>query len=195
MPYKYIGRTTYFKGKSLWEIVGNLKNFGVGRIVVRSNLEKYPEKSYMKILKVETLPNPENPSMDNMRKVKVWVENTFRGRTFPEPILIEGISYKTDYRLIPKAEEQEYRNSTIYEYKKILPKTMNFPPLLKDILIKIGKSKGEDVSDLKLNIFYNQTSLMEKYKIAEGDEQPTVEIVEHLGTPVSPRLYEGVNFK
>lgn len=64
MPYKYIGRTTDFKGKSLWEIVGNLKNFGVGRMVVRSRFERYPEKSYMKILKVETLPNPEKPSID-----------------------------------------------------------------------------------------------------------------------------------
>lgn len=54
---KYIGRTTDFKGKTLWEIVGNLKNFGVGRVVVRSMFERYPEPSYMKIVKVETLPN------------------------------------------------------------------------------------------------------------------------------------------
>jgi small subunit ribosomal protein S34 len=33
---KYIGRKTDFKGKTLWEIVGNLKNFGIGRVVVRS---------------------------------------------------------------------------------------------------------------------------------------------------------------
>lgn len=64
MPYKYIGRTTTFKGKSLWEIVGNLKNFGVGRLVSRSMLNRYPEPSYLKILKVETLPNPKNPSID-----------------------------------------------------------------------------------------------------------------------------------
>lgn len=37
---KYIGRTTDFKGKSLWEIVSNLKNFGVGRVVVRRKLNK-----------------------------------------------------------------------------------------------------------------------------------------------------------
>jgi Mitochondrial 28S ribosomal protein S34 len=30
---KYIGRTTDFKGKTLWQIVSNLKNFGVGRVV------------------------------------------------------------------------------------------------------------------------------------------------------------------
>lgn len=54
---KYVGRTTDFKGKTLWEIVGNLKNFGVGRIIVRSVFERYPEPSYMKIVKVETTPD------------------------------------------------------------------------------------------------------------------------------------------
>jgi hypothetical protein len=57
MPIKYVGRTTDFKGKTLWEIVGNLKNFGVGRIVARSTFERYPEPSYLKICKVEALAN------------------------------------------------------------------------------------------------------------------------------------------
>lgn len=67
MPYKYIGKTTDFRGKSLWEIVGNLKNFGKGRIVVRSRFERYSEPSYLKILDVETFAEPENPSMDVSR--------------------------------------------------------------------------------------------------------------------------------
>lgn len=54
---KYVGRTTDFKGKTLWEIVGSLKNFGVGRIVVRSVFQRYPEPSFMKIVKVETCPD------------------------------------------------------------------------------------------------------------------------------------------
>lgn len=54
---KLIGRKTDFKGKTLWEIVGNLKNFGVGRVVVRNMFERYPEKSFMRILKVEAAPN------------------------------------------------------------------------------------------------------------------------------------------
>uniref|UniRef100_T1H2E5 Uncharacterized protein n=1 Tax=Megaselia scalaris TaxID=36166 RepID=T1H2E5_MEGSC len=62
---KLIGRKTDFHGKTLWEIVGNLRNFGVGRVVVRSMFERYPEKSFMRILKVEAVPNEEN------RKVKV----------------------------------------------------------------------------------------------------------------------------
>lgn len=64
MPIKYIGKTLDYQGKTLWEIVGNLKNFGVGRMVVRSTFEKYPEPSYMKIVKVETLPNPETNTPD-----------------------------------------------------------------------------------------------------------------------------------
>lgn len=64
MPYKYIGRTHDFVGKTMWEIVGNLKNFGVGRLVTRTKHERYPETSFMKIIKVEALPNPKEPSPD-----------------------------------------------------------------------------------------------------------------------------------
>lgn len=64
MPYKYIGRTTDFKGKTLWEILGNLKNLGVGRIIGRNMFQRYPEPSYIKVLKVEAEFNPKNPSND-----------------------------------------------------------------------------------------------------------------------------------
>lgn len=57
MPYKYIGRTHDFKGKTVWEIIGNLKNFGVGRVISRNMLQRYKEPTYLKILKVEALPN------------------------------------------------------------------------------------------------------------------------------------------
>ena len=63
MPVKYIGRTTDFKGKTLWEIVGNLKNFGVGRAIIRNRFaQRYSEPTYHKILKVEALPSPKNPA-------------------------------------------------------------------------------------------------------------------------------------
>ena len=54
----YIGRKTDFRGKTLWEIVGNLRNFGVGRIITRSMFERYPEPCFMKILKVQAVPSP-----------------------------------------------------------------------------------------------------------------------------------------
>lgn len=60
MPYKYVGKTSNQCGKTLWEILGNLKNFGVGRIIVRNqDVLKYPEVCFMKILKVE--PKPHKP--------------------------------------------------------------------------------------------------------------------------------------
>lgn len=64
MPYKYIGRTTDFVGKTLWEILGNLKNHGVGRLVTRNKFKDYEGPMYYKILKVDALPNPKEPSLD-----------------------------------------------------------------------------------------------------------------------------------
>lgn len=53
-----IGPPTEHVGKTLWEILGNLKNFGVGRLVKRNIYERYQEPTYFRILKVETMPVP-----------------------------------------------------------------------------------------------------------------------------------------
>ena len=63
IPYVYIGRRNFYLGKTLWEIVGNLKNFGVGRILVRSKFERYPEVSFVRILRAE-------PLMDEVNMIK-----------------------------------------------------------------------------------------------------------------------------
>lgn len=63
---KYIGRAHDFKGKTMWEILGNLKNHGVGRILIRQMFQRYPEPSYMKIVKVEAMPNPAEVRPMNM---------------------------------------------------------------------------------------------------------------------------------
>lgn len=55
MPYVYVGKRNFFIGKTLWEIVGNLKNFGVGRMLVRSKFERYPEVTYYRIVKAHPL--------------------------------------------------------------------------------------------------------------------------------------------
>lgn len=54
---KFIGRTTDFKGKTLWEIVGNLKGFGLGRVIIRNMFQRYEEPCFFKVLKVEAMPN------------------------------------------------------------------------------------------------------------------------------------------
>lgn len=63
---KVIGRRTTFRGKSLFEILCNLKNFGKGRVVVRSLFEdRFPdEPSYYVITKAE-------PEMDKVGNIKM----------------------------------------------------------------------------------------------------------------------------
>lgn len=56
MPVQIVGRTTDFCGKTLWEIVGNLKNHGKDRLIIRQRFQRYPEPCFMKILKVGALP-------------------------------------------------------------------------------------------------------------------------------------------
>lgn len=120
---KYIGRTTNFKGKTLWEIVANLKNFGVGRFVKRSVFERYPEPCYMRILKVEAMPDEEN------RKVRVYVERVFRGYRHERPIELETTSYKADYLLMPK----DWMPPPLPEVKlKEVPAMIELPPLMKE---------------------------------------------------------------
>ncbi|XP_060534920.1 uncharacterized protein LOC132707193 [Cylas formicarius] len=195
MPYKYIGRTNDFLGKSLWEIVGNLKNFGVGRIVTRGRFQRYPELSYLKILSVEPLPAPENPSMDNMRRVKVVAERTFRGMRMPEPVHICMSSYKNDYQLVPKDEEAKYTGAplTDFDKTKILPQRMELPPLMRELVLRESKSATEE--DLQMEIVYNLASSKYKYRIAKEGEEPTVRHPIGLGTPITDRLYQDVDLR
>lgn len=51
---RYVGRTNWFRGKRLYDILSRLKNFGKGRVVYRNVFnDRYPEPSYYIITKVE----------------------------------------------------------------------------------------------------------------------------------------------
>ncbi|XP_013190588.1 uncharacterized protein LOC106134981 [Amyelois transitella] len=186
---KYVGRTTDFKGKTLWEIVGSLKNLGVGRIIVRSVFERYPEPSFMKIVKVETCPDEER------RRVRVWVEKTFRGHKLPNLTEIYRTSYKPDYKLIPKNEEAKLfakLDKKHYFPDVVLPRTVEMPPLMKKFIAKDYEKKGlEPLKEFVMPLRYNH-SPNRVHRIANPGEKPTVEITMRLGNPASPSLYEGV---
>lgn len=154
---KYIGRTTDFKGKTLWEIVGNLKNFGVGRYVIRNTFERYPEPSYMRILKVEALPFEEN------RKCRVYVERVFRGYKIPRPVELESTSYKPDYILMPK----DWTPPPLPEVKvREVPSTVEFPPLLNYIL---KQEKGtEELPAISMKI---KRGINNRYKLADSKSE------------------------
>ncbi|KAF5304053.1 hypothetical protein FQA39_LY01838 [Lamprigera yunnana] len=188
MPIKYIGKTFDFKGKTLWEILGNLKNFGVGRIIARSMFERYPEPSYIKIVKVETVPNPETNTPDDARKVRALVEHTFRGRKHPELVNLFATTYKTDYKLIPKDKEAEYckcDNPRIVN--KILPRTKEFPPILRELIIREMKAKGEEVVEPQLRLIY-ATGQFSFHRVAEENEVPNVQLENKFGKAITSTL-------
>lgn len=87
-------------------------------------------------------------------------------------MLIERPTYKCDYRLIPKDEEAIYTSKTDTKPEntstRILPRTMEFPPLLKELVARdCINNKGEVTEqDLQLPIMYNKQSKSLKYKIA-----------------------------
>nr|CAD7596660.1 unnamed protein product [Timema genevievae] len=191
MPIKYIGRTTDFKGKTLWEILGNLKNFGVGRIVVRSMFERYPEPSYMKILKVEPVTH------EDCRKVRVLIERVFRGRKYPKPVGLYSVSYKADYRLLHKDEEADYCSFDPVEEKpeRILPRTALFPPLFRELIVREMKARGEPLSKEPLLEMRYHKGPCTVARIAREGEVPTVAVGPGLGIPASPQLYQNCGIK
>ncbi|CAL7941479.1 unnamed protein product [Xylocopa violacea] len=190
MPIIYVGRTHNQVGKALWEIVGNLKNHGVGRMIIRNNEQKYPEASYMRILKVVGLQDT-STHIHNPRQVMALVQKTFRGKTVSEPFQIDVTSCKTDYMLVPKDQEAKYLNSTQQPTVRIMPRTTDFPPLLKTILILNSKLINKDIPDLKLKIVYNLSGI-KNYKVAEEGETPTETVSVKLGKPASPSLYADI---
>lgn len=121
------------------------------------------------------------------------VENTFRGKTDVEPVTILKTSYKTDYRLIPKDEEAEYckLKQPIDTSEKIFPRTTDFPPILKELIIRESVAKGEIIGDPKLEIVYNAKCIA-KYRLAKEGETPTVPITNGLGIPFSLKMYKNI---
>lgn len=103
-------------------------------------------------------------------------------------------TYKADYRLIPKAEEHEYcRLQEVVKTERILPRIIEFPPLLKELIVRDKLAKGEKISEEpKLSLKYRM-GRENHVRVAKEGETPNVQIVSGLGTPVSPDLYKGIN--
>jgi len=142
----YIGRKNYFVGKTIWEILSHLKNFGVGRMVTRNMLSRHPEPSYHIIKRVE-------PRMDEELKFgTVYCETVFRGKRLPGVRSFTD-GYKPDFRLIAKGEEEEFVNGykvvDMGQVKATLPKQYSVPPLMREFLMRYKAEKGESVDTNK----------------------------------------------
>ncbi|XP_037784309.1 uncharacterized protein LOC119580304 [Penaeus monodon] len=188
MPYVQVGRTHSFLGKRLWEILCSLQDFGVGRMVVRSRFERYPEVCYYRIVTAKPQMDNGRPHMDedNMRG-RVTAEQIFRGKNMGI-VDISKASYKTDFRLIHKHEEAKYlqkaKESSPCDVR-IFPQTMDMPPLLK----LFAEREGHSATTLKVNL---NSKKHNNCRIAKDGETPNVSLSIALGSPASPELYEGV---
>ncbi|XP_046633132.1 28S ribosomal protein S34, mitochondrial-like [Daphnia pulicaria] len=181
MPYIYIGKRNFFLGKRLWEIAGNLKNFGEGRILVRSAFERYPEVSYVKIIRAEPLMDEENLFG------RVLVEKVFRGKSFGE-FDLSKTAYKNDFKLIPKDEEEFYLSRTmkaedVEKLKKPLPEFIQFPPLLREMISKQEKNPNPLLRAV-YNCSPNNTVHVEPGKICNNKQ---------IENAKASHLYENLN--
>ncbi|XP_014671037.1 PREDICTED: uncharacterized protein LOC106811829 [Priapulus caudatus] len=136
---KVIGRRTTFRGKTLFEILCNLKNFGKGRVVVRSLFEdRFPtEPSYYVITRAA-------PEMDeNFDFGEAWGRKVFRGNELGEWKIMAG--HKADWRLIPRDDEHKYLNWKPAQpfVHSVIPREQPFPPLLREIIRQEMKAAGK----------------------------------------------------
>ena len=106
---------------------------------------------------------------------------------------MESSTYKSDYFLIPKYQEEEFCKDVEASKTKILASKMEFPPLLKEYVMRQMKSNVTSFSEEpKMKICYNSHGY-QTYRVAEEGETPTEpEPSIGLGKPITPRLYKNV---
>lgn len=124
------------------------------------------------------------------RKVKVLVENTFRGQKSHQLVQLLSTSYKADYQLIPKSKESEYikrAEAVPQPEQKILPATIECPPLLREF---IAAETGQSNAQIPTKILKFKRKTL---RIARDGETPNMSISMGLGTPASPNLYKGLD--
>ncbi|XP_050031800.1 small ribosomal subunit protein mS34 [Dermacentor andersoni] len=164
---KYIGYPSPYVGKHLLWLLGNLKDFGVGRVITRTGFERYPEPSYYVIKKVV-------PYMDDANQYgDVWAETVYRGRRIGV-VQLESPQVP-DYKLVPKSEEGRLLSLPVADpVPKVLPRYLKMPPLMRIVVERDLKAKGIDDAEPKLQAVYTNSYLM-TYRIAEEGEAPDVE--------------------
>ncbi|GAU93029.1 hypothetical protein RvY_05029 [Ramazzottius varieornatus] len=175
MPLRIVGRQSTLSGKYLFEILRNLKDFGIGRIVTRSLLERYPEPCYYLVRDVRPIMDPEGKFglMD--------ADVVFRGKNLGTQVVSTG--FKADWKLVPKDEEASYTSQMKPDAKelprkRVVPAAVPFPPVLRRLLTDEARKSGKDVTTepiLPLTLLRGP----QNYPIQEGVEAP-------LGAASSP---------
>ena len=100
-------------------------------MITRHEFDAFPEPSYHIVKSVETYMDPE------LKYGTIWCETVIRGKRLPgiRPL---KISYRPDFRLIPRDEEQEffrgYNVENLGDQVNILPAKYEIPPLMREYM-------------------------------------------------------------
>ncbi|EGT51950.1 hypothetical protein CAEBREN_04842 [Caenorhabditis brenneri] len=127
------------EGKFLFEILSQLRNFGVGRLVTKNEwTRKWPNNpSYMKILRAE-------PGMDRwLFEGKVYAEWVFRGKNLGVYEFSKDLN-RSDWQLIHKHQEKSYTTCSTPMEPLVLPDSFPLPPLQVHLSQKSAKKNGLD---------------------------------------------------
>lgn len=141
----YYGKKTTFVGKTLFEILANLKNFGVNRMVIKQEelLHNPNKKCYYIVKKVE-------PIMDEkLQEGAIYAERVYRDAKVPDLVFVDDESWHTDWQLVPKHQEHKYRINPedLKEHGHpstvaVLPRWLEVPPLMDVFLRRHYQMRG-----------------------------------------------------
>lgn len=140
----YYGKTTRFVGKTLFEILANLRNFGVNRMLIKQEeLLKNPgKKCYYIVKKVE-------PVMDEkLQEGAIYAERVFCNTRIPETVFVDEQSWHTDWQLVPKDEEHLYLvgpdelDHGLASSANASPRYMKLPPLMDIFMRRHYEARG-----------------------------------------------------
>ncbi|KAG8193997.1 hypothetical protein JTE90_003598 [Oedothorax gibbosus] len=169
-----IGKISPFTGSLLFEILGNLKNYGIGRVVVRHK-KQFPEACYYIVRKVVPLRETIGPGPDELVYGNVWAEEVFRGRRMQGLKLLQGETFLPDWKLIPRDEEATYLNAQEKVEIKVLPRAAPLPPVLSLLAAQKGAPPSMPlVYDYPRDWYRQKFELPphHDYKVAGEGEEP-----------------------
>jgi len=136
----YIGNYNVLAdGKILFEILTQLRNFGIGRIVTKNEwMRRWPaQPSYLVIRKVE-------PKMDRwLARGKVLADWIYRGKPLGIYAFDKEIDH-SDWRLVHKHEEEQFRRCENPFVERRVPSQVPLSPLERFLWQEKQKKQGQE---------------------------------------------------
>lgn len=198
----YYGKKTGFVGKTLFEILANLRNFGINRMLLKQEeIVKNPgERCYYIVRKVE-------PVMDDkLQEGAIYAERVFKGAKVPGLFFVNEESWHTDWQLVPKDKESEYRidSDKLIEHGHpdtvtVLPRWMEVPPLLDVYMRRHYKARGgvtvapvkldTRLMNIKMHYDFRQINFPHSlHRTAEEGEKSELDFNKPLQSLLHPRF-------